>query len=57
MVPVGVLQAARTTGNFTLVGCTVAPGFDFPDFTMPSAEELRAENPNAGAAIDVFFRT
>jgi len=25
---------------FTLVGCTVAPGFDFADFVLPKREEL-----------------
>jgi predicted cupin superfamily sugar epimerase len=27
-------QAAESTGSYTLVGCTVAPGFDFADFTL-----------------------
>lgn len=27
-------QAARTTGDYTLVGCTVGPGFEFADFRM-----------------------
>jgi predicted cupin superfamily sugar epimerase len=27
-------QAAQSRGDFTLVGCTVAPGFDFSDFTL-----------------------
>ena len=27
-------QAARSTGDYTLVGCTVGPGFDFADFLM-----------------------
>ena len=34
VVPPGVWQAARTTGSYTLVGCTVAPGFEFADFEM-----------------------
>jgi predicted cupin superfamily sugar epimerase len=34
VVPGGVWQAARTTGAYTLVGCTVGPGFDFADFHM-----------------------
>ena len=41
----GNWQAARTTGAYTLVGCTVGPGFDFQDFTMlsdVSAEALKA---------------
>jgi uncharacterized protein len=27
-------QAAETSGDYTLVGCSVGPGFDFADFTM-----------------------
>jgi predicted cupin superfamily sugar epimerase len=27
-------QAARSTGAFTLVGCTVAPAFQFSDFSL-----------------------
>ncbi|MEW6076835.1 MAG: cupin domain-containing protein [Thermodesulfobacteriota bacterium] len=34
VVPAGCWQAARTTGVYTLVGCTVAPGFDFADFRL-----------------------
>ncbi len=26
--------------SYALVGCTVAPGFDFKDFTLPTREEL-----------------
>ena len=28
----GVYQAAESTGAYSLVGCTVAPGFEFEDF-------------------------
>jgi len=28
----GVWQAARSQGDFSLVGCSVAPGFEFDDF-------------------------
>jgi predicted cupin superfamily sugar epimerase len=35
-VPAGWWQAARSTGSYTLVGCTVGPGFDFDDFTLAS---------------------
>lgn len=31
-VPANSWQAARSTGSFSLVGCTVAPGFEFEDF-------------------------
>lgn len=35
-------QAAETTGAYSLVGCTVAPGFDFADFRLLSrGESLR----------------
>lgn len=35
-VPADAWQAARSLGDYTLVGCTVGPGFDFADFTMAS---------------------
>ena len=34
VVPVGVWQKARSVVDWTLVGCTVAPGFDFAGFEM-----------------------
>ena len=34
-----------TKESFAFVGCTVAPGFDFKDFTMPNRQELIAEFP------------
>ncbi|HTK12945.1 MAG TPA: cupin domain-containing protein [Xanthobacteraceae bacterium] len=34
IVPVHAWQAAQSTGDWTLVGCTVAPGFDFATFEM-----------------------
>jgi uncharacterized protein len=34
VVPAREWQAARSTGAYTLVGCTVGPGFDFADFQM-----------------------
>ena len=34
VVPTGAWQAARTTGEWTLCGCTVAPGFDFAGFDL-----------------------
>lgn len=44
-VPAGWWQAARSSGGYTLVGCTVGPGFDFADFAM-----LR-DVPDARAAV------
>ena len=34
IVPAGVWQAAETLGAWTLVGCTVAPGFEFSGFRL-----------------------
>lgn len=44
-VPAGWWQAARTTGSYTLVGCTVGPGFDFRDFA------LARDEPSAAASL------
>jgi hypothetical protein len=44
-VPAGWWQAARSTGSYTLAGCTVGPGFDFKDFA------LAADQPAAAAAV------
>jgi len=34
VVPAGAWQAAESLGAWTLVGCTVAPGFDFRKFEL-----------------------
>ncbi len=34
VVPAGYWQAAESLGDFTLVGCTVAPAFEFSGFEM-----------------------
>ena len=49
-VPAGWWQAARSTGPYTLVGCTVGPGFDFRDFALAGdqpavAAAVRARHP------------
>lgn len=33
-VPAGTWQAARTLGAYSLVGCTVGPGFEFADLVL-----------------------
>jgi hypothetical protein len=33
-VPAGAWQSARTTGAYTLLGCTVSPAFDFDGFEL-----------------------
>lgn len=39
----GHYQAAESTGDCSLVGCTVAPGFDFADFKFLSDDGLNQE--------------
>jgi predicted cupin superfamily sugar epimerase len=36
VVPAGCWQAARPLGEYSFLGCTVAPGFEFQDFEMIS---------------------
>ena len=38
IVPAGHWQAAETTGDWTLVGCTVSPGFQFEGFELAPAD-------------------
>ena len=38
VVPPGEWQMAKSLGDYTLVGCTVAPGFDFSTFELAPAD-------------------
>ncbi|MBE0554974.1 MAG: cupin domain-containing protein [Rhodobacteraceae bacterium] len=38
VVPAGHWQAARSTGDYTLVSCTVSPGFRFEGFELAPPE-------------------
>ena len=52
VVPAGDFFGAEIIGDgFSLVGCTVAPGFDFADFEMPSRDELYQSFPQHGELI------
>ena len=42
--------------SYSLVGCTVAPGFDFDDFEMPGRESLLEEFPQHREVIEKFSR-
>jgi uncharacterized protein len=45
----GVWQAAQILGDFTLVGCSVAPGFEFADFRFVA--DLPDHRPHFHAAL------
>ena len=55
-VPADVWQAAVPVGSYVLCGCTVAPGFDFADFSMPSRAELLPRFPEHHALIERLTR-
>lgn len=40
IVPAGVWQSARSLGGWSLVGCTVAPGFEFAHFELAAQGEI-----------------
>lgn len=58
VVPAGCWFASRpATGSaFSLVGCTVSPGFDFADFEMADAETLSQEYPAYAGLIQTLCR-
>jgi predicted cupin superfamily sugar epimerase len=53
VVPGGVWQGSRLVkgGKFALLGTTVAPGFDFADFAMGDAGELKRRYPARAGMI------
>lgn len=58
VVPAGCWFASevRAGGNFSFVGCTVAPGFDFADFEMGKREELAQLFPQHASLIKRLTR-
>jgi len=48
VVPAGCWFGAEVSGygEYSLVGCTVSPGFDFADFEMGSGDALRKQFPD-----------
>ncbi|RQW88364.1 MAG: hypothetical protein EHM79_05825 [Geobacter sp.] len=44
------------TESFTLVGCTVSPGFDFRDFELPDRGELFRLFPDNAEIIEMLTR-
>jgi predicted cupin superfamily sugar epimerase len=55
IVPAGHWQAAESDGDYSLVGCTVAPGFDFSDFSMMRDDESRAAQFRARHTDEAIF--
>lgn len=53
VVPGGAWFAATVVQQdaYALLGCTVAPGFDFLDFELPTREELTGKFPHHGGLI------
>jgi predicted cupin superfamily sugar epimerase len=58
VVPAGCWFASHMAdwSSFAVVGCTVAPGFDFEDFEMAKREELVARYPQHGVLIERLTR-
>jgi uncharacterized protein len=46
MIPAGHWQATRTISGYALVGCTVAPGFEFSEFRFVSTLPEHVEHFN-----------
>jgi hypothetical protein len=46
LIPGNWWQSAESLGDFTLIGCTVSPGFDFRDFEMATPEILIQNYPH-----------
>ncbi|MEQ8530333.1 MAG: cupin domain-containing protein, partial [Imperialibacter sp.] len=58
VVPANCWFASRVAvdGKFSLVGCTVAPGFDFQDFEMADRNTLITEYPQHQSIITSLTR-
>lgn len=61
--PQGIVKARSLFGatvgdrqSYSLVGCTVAPGFDFADFSMPSRDDLCRQFPLHRQVIEKLTR-
>lgn len=58
VVPAGAWFAAEvaSAGAYGLVGCTVAPGFDFADFELGARADLQARYPQHRGVIERLTR-
>ncbi len=59
MVPAGVWQGCRLVqgGSWALMGCTVAPGFDYADFELCNRAALMKSYPKYAALIAALTMT
>ena len=56
VVPAGSWQAARAAGAYTLVACTVGPGFEFADFSLAvDWPDVASRIANAGPDVARFI--
>ena len=51
-IPAGDWFAGYSLGEWSLVGCTVAPGFDFDDFEMGRRDHLLSDFPDHSLVIE-----
>ena len=56
IVPAGAWFASESIGEYSFVGCTVAPGFDFADFELARAANLKADYPDHEKLIERLCR-
>ena len=57
VVPRGVWQGSRlVNGEWALLGCTVAPGFEYEDYDSGTRAELLSEWPEWGDVIEALTR-
>jgi predicted cupin superfamily sugar epimerase len=56
VVPAGCWFGAECCGAYSLVGCTVSPGFDFSDFEMAEQSHLSNQYPQHGQLISRMTR-
>jgi predicted cupin superfamily sugar epimerase len=56
VVPAGCWFASESSGEFSFVGCTVSPGFDFQDFELAKADQLSKKYPQHADIIQRLCR-
>lgn len=56
VVRAGCWFAAASAGQYSLVGCTVAPGFDFSDWEIGRRDEMIKACPQHRRAIEKYSR-